>query len=189
MLRKNLWNNLVICIPKTNTSWSLDVQTSLLLKDSSHRLQQMVGYTKLKRNMSPTKELSIVNSRKHHEINSRRQSTVESGKRCWLLWLKFGANVKEIELLKKKNIPGRVQKESIPGRVQKKNIHFCTQKENIHGRVQKKNIHFSAQKENIHGKVQKKNIHFTIQEESIHDRVQKKNIPGRVQKESIPGRV
>ena len=38
-LRQKLWNDLVICIPKTNSSRSLDMQIGLQLKDRSCRLQ------------------------------------------------------------------------------------------------------------------------------------------------------
>ena len=57
--RNILWNGRVICISKTNIIWNLDIQISLQLKDSSWGSQQAVGNTWLKRNMTPTKELSI----------------------------------------------------------------------------------------------------------------------------------
>ena len=43
--QKKLWNDLVICIPKTNTSRNLDTQIGLQLKNSSCRPQQVVGHT------------------------------------------------------------------------------------------------------------------------------------------------
>ena len=41
---RKIWNDLVICIPKINTSKILDMQISLQLKDCSCRPQQVVRH-------------------------------------------------------------------------------------------------------------------------------------------------
>ena len=59
---EKLLNDLIHCIPKTNTCWSLDMQIVLQLKYSSLRHQQAVEPYSIERKLSSHKRKLLINT-------------------------------------------------------------------------------------------------------------------------------
>ena len=66
IIEEKILNEIVICIPQTNTSKSLDMQIGLRLIDCSRRLQKVAWHTELKGNIAVTKR--IVNGNHNKKV-------------------------------------------------------------------------------------------------------------------------